>query len=99
MFGLKPEEIQLIQSVFQRYSEVKEAVLFGSRSMGNYKPGSDIDIALKGRITPDTVLSISAELNERIPLPYKFDIVDYASISHQPLREHIDSYGKLFYKK
>jgi len=99
MFGLKPEEIKLIQSVFQRHSEVNEAVLFGSRAMGNYKPGSDIDIALKGALNLSIVLSISAELNERIPLPYKFDIVDYTSISHHPLRKHIDSHGKLFYKK
>jgi len=99
MFGLNPSDIDLITHVFRRYPDIKEAIIFGSRAMGNYKPGSDVDIALKGDLTPETSTHIHIELNERLPLPYKFDIVAYSDLSHQPLLEHIDQYGKILYNR
>ena len=99
MFGLRPTDIEAIISVLRRYPEVEEAIIFGSRAMGNFKPGSDVDIALKGNLLSSTSIDISVELNERLPLPYKFDVIDYAAISHQPFIEHIDCYGKTLYKR
>ena len=52
MFGLKDSDINAIIAILKRYPDVKEAIIFGSRAMGNYKPGSDIDIALKGKRKP-----------------------------------------------
>jgi predicted nucleotidyltransferase len=99
MFGLKPSDIESILTVLRRYPEVAEAVIFGSRAMGNFKPGSDVDIALKGSLNPDTATNISIELNERLPLPYKFDVLDYSTISELPLIEHIDRYGKTLFQR
>lgn len=99
MFGLKDSDIELILAVLRRYPDVEEAVIYGSRAMGNYKPGSDIDIALKGSLQPETCINISVECNERLPLPYKFDIVAYSAITHPPLIEHIDHHGKTIYKR
>ena len=98
MFGLTPSDITLIIETLRRYPDVKEALVFGSRAMGNYKPGSDVDIALKGNLKPDTAMNIAVELNERLPLPYKFDIIAYSDLSHTPFIEHIDLYGKTLYK-
>ena len=47
-YGLPEEHIKIILDYIARYSEIEEAVLFGSRALGTYKPGSDVDIALKG---------------------------------------------------
>ncbi len=99
MFGLNPEDLLSIIAVLKRYRDVEEALIFGSRAMGNYKPGSDVDIALKGPLPTQTVTDISAELNERIPLPYKFDVVAYNDLSDQPLIAHINTYGKSFYHR
>ncbi len=41
-----------------------------------------------------TVAAISSRLNEDLPLPYKFNVLDYASISTPELVEHIDQYGR-----
>jgi predicted nucleotidyltransferase len=98
MFGLKDSDIELIVRVLRFHPDVKEALIFGSRAMGNYKPGSDVDIALKGNLDSETAINVSVELNERTPLPYKFDVLDYSSLSHSPLIEHIDQYGKVFYQ-
>lgn len=97
MFGLRAEDTRIIIEVLRRYPEIKEALIFGSRAMGNYKPGSDVDIALKGSLNSETANLVYVALNEHTPLPYKFDVVAYSTISYRPFQEHIDQYGKHFY--
>lgn len=99
MFGLSISDIELIVEILQRHPDVKEAIVFGSRAMGNYKPGSDVDIAIKGNLSFATSIDIAAELNEHLPLPYMFDVVAYSTLSHGHLREHIDRYGQVLYKR
>ena len=43
MFGLTVSDLQFITDVIRKYPEVEQALIFGSRAMGNFKPGSDID--------------------------------------------------------
>lgn len=93
-FGLPAEALHSIRAAISRYPEVSEAVVFGSRAMGNYKSGSDVDIALKGAgVTRDTVQSLSRLLNEELPLPWKFDILAYALTESPELRARIDDEG------
>ena len=99
MFGLNARDLDLIIETLRRHPDIEDALVFGSRAMGNYKPGSDVDIALKGNLKPETLIDVAVELNERLPLPYKFDVVAYSTLSHQPLIEHIDQYGKILYKR
>lgn len=99
MFGLKPSEIDSIIATLRSHPEVEEAIIYGSRAMGNFKPGSDVDLALKGKANQDTAIAISIELNERLPLPYKFDVLAYSSLTNQALKQHIDQYGKIFYRR
>lgn len=99
-FGITPKSMNMIINVLMNKKDVQKAAIFGSRSIGNYKNGSDIDIAIYGaNITADLVNEISVELNEKLPLPYYFDIVHYDSLKHDGLKEHIDKYGKNFYDK
>lgn len=96
-FGLQDFDLKIICEVLRRYPDIEEALIFGSRAMGNYKPGSDIDIALKGQLSEETLNHVFRELNERAPLPYKFDVVDYSTLVNQPLVDHIDRHGKRLY--
>ena len=67
---------------------------------GNYKTGSDVDIALLGiDAVEDLCLKINAVLNERLPLPYHFDIVCYNTVINPDLKKHIDTVGCIFYQK
>ena len=49
-YGLKTDEIHLIKELLRKYfgdiSDVK-VVIFGSRAKDNYKPYSDIDLAIQ----------------------------------------------------
>jgi len=89
----------MIIRAIAHHPDVEEALVFGSRAMGNYKPGSDVDIALKGKLDAETRSDIFVELNEYLPLLYKFDVVEYSSIVGQPLMETIDRHGKLLYQR
>lgn len=97
-FGITSRSYQLIATVWPKFSEVEEVIIFGSRAKGNYKQGSDIDLAIKGLgCTNKLAFQIKSHLNEALPLPYFFDVVCYNDMENDELKQHIDRVGKLFY--
>jgi predicted nucleotidyltransferase len=99
MFGLKERDIEDIKAVLGRFPEVEEAYVFGSRAIGNYKRGSDVDIAIKGaEVTFSTTLKITGILNEDTLMPYHFDVLGYNDLKNNELLEHIDRVGQLLYR-
>ena len=97
--GLSEVDIEYIVGAIAKFREIKKAVIFGSRAKGNYKAGSDIDIAIYGEdITIDTISSLHSLLEDESPLPYLFDIVDYTHLEHKELKEHIDRVGIVIYE-
>lgn len=79
---------------------VDRALVFGSRAKGNYKPVSDVDIAIVGsNIDQSTVATLSFFLNEETFLPYFFDIVHYDTIEEIAFKEHIDRVGKVIFQR
>ena len=92
-YGLEEQTIFLI---FGKYPEVEEVILYGSRAKGNFKPFSDIDITLKGKISPETLLSINCAFSES-SLPYLFDISIFNDLNNQNLIDHINRWGKVIY--
>ncbi len=100
MFGLSTKAYNIILDLFRRYGEIEKAILFGSRAKGNFKSGSDVDIALMGeKVNTETAFAVSGRLNEELTLPWFFDVLDYNSISNIDLKEHIDRVGKVIYEK
>ncbi|WP_446008146.1 nucleotidyltransferase domain-containing protein [Candidatus Electrothrix sp.] len=98
-YGLSRKNVDNIKRVFARFKEVNQAILYGSRAKGNYKPGSDIDIALKGeKLNLRLLNKIDFDLDELF-LPYTFDISIYDHISNKDLVAHIQRVGKILYKK
>jgi predicted nucleotidyltransferase len=76
---------------------VEEAYLFGSRAKGNFKNGSDIDIAIEGDgLILHNILDIQTEY-DKLNFPYKLDLIIFNRITEQNLIEHINRVGiKLF---
>ena len=99
-FGLKEQDLKNIISIISAEKAVEQAYVFGSRAKGNFKTGSDVDIALKGStLTSEQVLHISYLLNQETLMPYKFDILNYFDIDNKSLSEHIDRIGIIIYEK
>lgn len=57
MFGLKDDLILKFREVFAKYPEIDQVLIYGSRAMGNYRSGSDIDLVLVGSRVNDTTRS------------------------------------------
>ena len=99
-FGLLDRDIKNILQALKLIPNIKEALIFGSRAKGNYKTSSDVDIAIKGQnINFSMISNLNDLLNEKLPLPYFFDIVNYDDINEPNLKDHIDRVGKIIYKK
>lgn len=98
--GLTVDDLQVINHVFSEQPTVKNAILFGSRAKGNFRKGSDIDIALTGEsITFQDVSRLSYLLNEETNLPYKIDLLNYHTITEPDLKAHVDRIGIEIYKR
>lgn len=97
--GLKKDSIEKINKIFAQYDQIKEVILYGSRAKGNYKPGSDIDLTLKGEgINLKVINKISLDLDDLL-LPYTFDLSIYHHIKQSDLKDHILRVGKVIYRR
>ena len=97
-FGLSSADLEKIIQVFRQVPGLEEVVLYGSRAKGNYRPGSDIDLTLKGdKISLKILNRLSNELDDLL-LPYSFDLSIYQQIENKDLVEHIDRVGVTIYQ-
>ena len=96
--GLTRRDRDIIREILARYPEVRRATLFGSRAMGTFGRGSDIDLALEGPdLTTHTLARIATDLEDS-DLPYKADLLlrDRDRRLDPKLEEHIRRHGKPF---
>lgn len=100
-FGLDEESLNTMEDAIKPFPDIEEAIIYGSRAMGNFKPYSDIDLALKGKnLTDRSVSALHSFLNHAAPgFPYKVDVLDYNKLSNPELKKHIDEVGKVLYKR
>ena len=97
-FGLSDTVIKELQDVFRRHANIKKVLIFGSRSKGNYRAGSDIDLAVVGNdIDYNLILSILCEIDD-LDLLYSVDLLDYQKKKGSPIGDHIDRVGQVFYE-
>ena len=97
-FGLGDAVITELQDVFRRHSNIKKVLIFGSRSKGNYRAGSDIDLAVIGTgIDYNQLLNIQCEI-EDLELLYSIDLLNYQEKMGTPIGDHIDRVGQVFYE-
>lgn len=98
-YGLSPVAVQRIQEVLARFPNIDKAVIYGSRAMGTYKTGSDIDLTLYGdTLTMQNLAAISSELDDLL-LPYTIDLSLFSMLNNTDLREHVGRVGKVFYAR
>lgn len=98
-YGINQKIIDKINKTFSKCTNIDEAILYGSRAKGNFKPGSDIDLTLKGeKLNLKQLNKINIDLDDLL-LPYTFDLSIFHQISNPDLIEHIKRVGKKFYTR
>lgn len=95
-FGLDSSTIKKIRLIFANYPSIEKVILYGSRAIGNYRSGSDIDLTLLApQLTTSDLLRIENELDDLL-LPYQIDLSLYHQIENDDLLEHIQRVGVEF---
>jgi len=99
MYGLSERNIKELNEILASIPAIEEAIIYGSRARGDYKPASDIDLTLKGRnLTFHDVALLDDKLYYSY-LPYYFDTSIFADLTNQDLIDNINRSGKVFYRK
>ena len=98
-FGLPPATLDKLNSVFARHDGIESVVIYGSRAKGNYRPGSDIDLTIKGEeIAFAEFMQIQDQIDD-LMLPYTVDLSQYRQIGNPELIAHIDRVGIEIYAR
>ena len=73
---------KIIEPIIVKHAPEAKIILYGSRARGDFKSGSDIDIALDmGHVIDTRVINnILGDLEES-ELPIFFDVVDFRKVS------------------
>lgn len=95
--GIPAETLARINLVLARFPEVERAVLFGSRAKGNYKPGSDIDLALYGAGLDWCLVGRIYDALDDLLLPYTFSLIEHNAATDPEVAEHIARVGREIY--
>jgi predicted nucleotidyltransferase len=97
-FGLEPENIEAINSIFESFPKIEKVIIYGSRAKGNFRYNSDIDLTIVGKISEEELLSIKDKL-DTLNIIFMIDISILSEIRSKDLIEHINRVGKVFYKR
>jgi len=98
--GLSNAVINKIQNAFKKFAEIETVILYGSRAMGNYRNGSDIDLTIKLKSGCQSSIRLLNKISmtiDNLDLIYSFDISLFTDISNDDLIEHINRVGLEFY--
>ncbi|MES2388510.1 MAG: nucleotidyltransferase domain-containing protein [Bacteroidota bacterium] len=96
-FGIEDEYWAKIIPIISSIPEVEALVLFGSRAKGNFKPASDIDLAIFGDIPDRSRTKIWNKLDD-LYIIWTIDTVYMHDLKHEGLRRHIQVVGKVLYQ-
>ena len=91
--GLSEKSLRAIANVVYSNERVQGAKIFGSRAIGTFHEGSDIDICLFGEeLTISDLNRISSELDD-LNIPEIVDLVNFRTIKNENLLKHIEDFS------
>lgn len=97
-FGLSARTVALLRAVLAGYPQIRQAKVYGSRAMGNFREGSDIDIALDAPALPfDAWLQLTNKVDD-LMLPWDVDLTLMSQVDNPDLLDHIARVGKVLWQ-
>ncbi|WP_423709634.1 nucleotidyltransferase family protein [Undibacterium sp. WLX3042] len=90
--AITPEQWLIVSAILQKHVPENEVWAFGSRATHTEKPYSDLDLAIIGDtpLTLSLLATIEHDFSES-NLPFKVDVVDWATLS-PAFREIVQSH-------
>lgn len=97
--GLSQSTLDKLNSVFSWHRVIDSVLIYGSRAKGNYRPGSDIDLTIKGRnLSFAEMMQIEDQIDD-LYLPYTVDLSQYNQLTNSDLIAHINRVGIVIYDR
>ncbi len=93
-YGLLENSYQNIKRIIQKYPQF-EFRIYGSRARGDFKDNSDVDIAVKGKISEQDKFAVLNDF-DLLDIPYMIDVVFYDELEKEELIKSIDDEGILY---
>lgn len=76
----RPNDLKTVLDSLCEHVPTWRVIVFGSRATGRSKPFSDLDLAIQGEVeVPSAILTALVEDFDESNLPFKVDIVDWAT--------------------
>ncbi|MFH1504620.1 MAG: nucleotidyltransferase domain-containing protein [Candidatus Omnitrophota bacterium] len=96
--GLEKQLVSQIIKLIVGHKKPEKIVIFGSRAEGTFKYNSDIDIAIFSKDwTSSDIAVVKFDLDEDIKTPFKFDVLNFYTLSRDRLKEKILNRGRVIY--
>jgi predicted nucleotidyltransferase len=96
--GLPEHAVEKICGIFRDFPTIRRVILYGSRAMGTYRPGSDIDLCIEAESLGLTELLSMENRIDDLLLPWKVDLSLLHHIDNPALLDHIRRVGVTFYQ-
>ncbi len=97
--GVPEKSLNMLLAIFKNFDFIDKVVIYGSRAKGNYRPGSDIDLAVfSATMTFSDQMRLELEIDDLL-MPYSVDLLHYEKLTSENLIEHITRMGVLLYAK
>lgn len=96
--GLSADTLKRLRTVFAATPGLDRVWLYGSRACGRHRRGSDIDLAVDGRLTHEASVRLSERL-DALDLPYKIDLVHLDAAIDPALHARIRREGLLLFDR
>ena len=91
--GLSERVTDLLRAELSRLPEVRAAYLYGSRARGDYKPQSDIDIAIDAPgMTQQTFAQLWSAI-DALPIAYPLDCIWLQALPESSLKAQVERDG------
>ena len=99
-FGISEKSMDIIFSIYEKYPQIERVIVYGSRAMGNFREGSDIDMTIiaDGVFSYDDLLHVADDFDNSM-LPYLVDVSDFSQLKSESLKDHIRRRGKVLYQR
>ncbi len=83
---------QILQACFS-FPQVERVILYGSRASGNYREGSDIDLAIDAPKMTEREFALLWNAIDDLPIIFSFDVVHLQRLENEELIKAIKKNG------
>lgn len=91
--GIPEKSLNMLITIFEKFDFIEKVVVYGSRAKGNYRQGSDIDLAVYSpTMTFSEQMQLELEIDDLL-MPYSVDLLHFEKLTNEKLIEHIVRVG------